>query len=93
MINLKEVTVFGRDVSVHICGEYFCEDFVYEGTFQEEELRRMVDIYYVEICERYDNEITPDDVWVEFVADVYDEEKREYFSAVFDEEGKFVRVI
>lgn len=90
MMNVKEVKVFGKEVSVHIMGEYAFETYIEDGICQEEELERLVNHIVTDVCERYDeDEIEADDVWVEFVASVFDYDEDEYHTIVFDEKGNF----
>lgn len=90
MLNVREVKVFGKEVSVHIMGEYAFETYIEDGICQEEELERLVNSIVTDVCERYDEDpIDADDVWVEFVAEVFDYDEDEYHTIVFDEEGNF----
>lgn len=92
MMNVKEVKVFGKEVSVHIMGEYAFDTYIEDGICQEEELEKLVNHIYTDVCERFqddDEPIEADDVWVEFVASVFDYEEDEYHTIVFNEEGNF----
>ena len=91
MMNVKEVKVFGKEVSVQTMGEYAFDTYIEDGICQEEELERLVNHIVTDVCERYDDEepIEAEDVWVEFVAQVYDSDIDEYHTIVFDEKGNF----
>ena len=96
MMNVKEVKVFGKEVSVHIMGEYAFETYIEDGMCQEEELERLVNQIYVDKVEGHnefvddeDDEISVEDVWVTFTASVYDSDTDEYHTLVFDEKGNF----
>ena len=89
-MNVKEVKVFGKEVSVRIMGEYFFETYIEDGICQEKELEKWVDHLVTDVCVyHYEGEIKAEDVLVEFVADVLDYDEDEYHTIVFDEKGNF----
>lgn len=97
MMNLKKVKVFGKEVSVHVCGEYAFDTYIEDGSCQREELKRLVDSIVTDTVEGHNelvdneyDEINADDVWVTFTGSVYDEDIDEYRTLIFDEKGNFI---